>query len=225
MTFEELQLCLSPCLSFLILHIVLPYLIPIPAMPEPSRIVLEPGPMRDPYLTSILEKPSRWAIPQTTKTDIERSISQLGTVVEPYDVSESIERDRELLLRGPTGPPVYDRLGYQLDYKVVACSCRRPRRRDAPKWTRAVAKSLAETDKKRRFMGARDSGRSPWFGAWGDRVARDLDIPHHTVHLLAFEEWYRRGLRCQEGEWEKPVSPEERNRLNVLGTGSALGSG
>lgn len=58
--------------------------------------------------------------------------------------------------------------------------------------------------------------------AWRDRVARDLDIPFHTVDVPECKEWQRRGFRLKPGELEDTPSKQEVERLFRLATGSAL---
>ncbi len=55
-----------------------------------------------------------------------------------------------------------------------------------------------------------------------DRVARDLDIPYHTVGLSAYEEWQRRGFHLEVGEMVERPSKVEMDRIGAIMAGSAF---
>jgi hypothetical protein len=79
----------------------------------------------------------------------------------------------------------------------------------------------AEMAKSRRIKEIMGRCESKAF-AWQDRVARDLDIPFHTVDLPEYEEWHRRGFRLEPGELEGKLPEEEDERLMTLAIGSAF---
>jgi hypothetical protein len=127
--------------------------------------------------------------------------------------------------RGPTGPPVYDEMGFELDYDKVANSGRR-RRPGARslKYEEMLDQEQREDDRKAEIMGtSRNKTSALTLMAWDDRVSRDLGIPYHAVDLDDFEEWYRRGFRAADGEFEAQNIPEhEQDRISNLATGSVF---
>jgi hypothetical protein len=169
---------------------------------------------------------SDWKPPATKKTDLERAISQPGTVIVPYTAEQMVshEKHNEVMRKGPHGPPTFDNLGYEMDYKTVIGSMSRPRGgRGGKKYMDMLARESAERKRKAEIMGKDDAKSSPMnWSAWQDRIARDLDIPYHTVKIAEFEEWHRRGYRAEPGEMENRFSEEENNRLNRLSGGSAF---
>ena len=53
------------------------------------------------------------------------------------------------------------------------------------------------------------------------QVARDLDIPYHTMRMPEYEEWGKRGFRADPSLWENP-SEAEKERTHALSTGCAF---
>lgn len=54
------------------------------------------------------------------------------------------------------------------------------------------------------------------------QVARDPDIPYHTVGMPEYEQWNRRGCRMDPVFWEERPSKEDMERLFALMTGCAI---
>lgn len=52
-----------------------------------------------------------------------------------------------------------------------------------------------------------------------DQVARDLDIPFHTVKMPEYEEWHRRGFELDPRASEWGMAERERERLDALEIG------
>jgi SAP domain len=135
--------------------------------------------------------------------------------------------EEKILKRGPTGAPVYDELGFELDYAKVARSrSRRPgwgNMRSDKFWDK-LDQEQRDDDRKAEIMGTEKSKVSAVTTmAWDDRISRDLGIPFHKVEMEDFEEWYRRGFRADGREFEASnMSEEEQDRLTELETGSAF---
>ncbi|KAI9767673.1 MAG: hypothetical protein M1840_005544 [Geoglossum simile] len=133
----------------------------------------------------------------------------------------------KIMKRGPTGPPVYDELGFEVDYAKVAASwSRRPgcRSMNSDKYLDMLEREQREDDRKAEIMGTdKNKSSALTLMAWDDRISRDLGIPYHTVEMEDFEEWYRRGFRADGGEFEaRNMSQEEQDRVSNLAIGSAF---
>ncbi|MCJ1463387.1 hypothetical protein MMC07_001994 [Pseudocyphellaria aurata] len=126
---------------------------------------------------------------------------------------------------GPSGSPVYDELGYQLDYHKLTGNAYSSR---SSKPGKPRYKSERELDKeehrKRKIMGTPKNNVSALtLMAWNERVSRDLMIPFHTVQMEHFEEWQERGFVAEPGEFEAVnMSEEKRNFITNLACGSAF---
>ncbi|KAK1762699.1 hypothetical protein QBC33DRAFT_256363 [Phialemonium atrogriseum] len=171
------------------------------------------------------ETASTWQRPKTRKTSEERSISFVGAIVPArlkHDSDDSHKRDQEVLSKGPNGSPVYDRLGYKINYKILKGSSRRRRpSRNAARYLALVEAEIEQIRRLREIMG-RSNESAAMLSAWQDRVARDLDIPFHTVDMPEYEEWHRRGFRLEPGELAGNPSKDESERLLTLAVGSAF---
>ncbi|KAF2643919.1 hypothetical protein P280DRAFT_466637 [Massarina eburnea CBS 473.64] len=126
---------------------------------------------------------------------------------------------------GPRGPPVYDDLGFELDYE----KCTRlavSKSAMVNSMERRLAMGERETEIKARIMGvpAFDGNRSVFTeDLWNDRVSRDLNIPYHKVTAATFEEWQRQGFRVEPGELDADKITElEMERLEFLMSGAGL---
>ncbi|KAH0538458.1 hypothetical protein FGG08_004956 [Glutinoglossum americanum] len=133
----------------------------------------------------------------------------------------------KILKRGPTGPPVYDEMGFELYYDKVACSRRgRPgcRTMNFKQYGEFLARERRESDGKTQILGmGKDNVSGSASMAWNDRVSRDLGILYHEVDIEDFEEWHRRGFKAEDGEFKVGnISEEERERLHRLTIGSAF---
>jgi len=167
------------------------------------------------------ESVSTWIPPKTKKSELERSIGYVGAPVPAqlkHDFGKSHKRDQEVLGKGPNGSPVYDRLGYKISHKVLKGAQRRRAPRSSKKYMAFLEAEMAKSRRIKEIMGRCESKAF----AWQDRVARDLDIPFHTVDLPEYEEWHRRGFRLEPGELEGKLPEEEDERLMTLAIGSAF---
>ena len=136
------------------------------------------------------------------------------------DFELNFKREEKVLKGGPDGPAVYDGYGYRLDYTKVSKAMKRgpwPR----PSWAKMekwMDKSNRETKIKAEIMGvAEGHGRTQ---IWDDRVAQDLEIPHHKVEICDYKEWQRRGFTFDQ----EAVTEEDEERVWDLMTGSAFRS-
>src|SRR5579862_3951287 len=88
----------------------------------------------------------------------------------------------KILRRGPSGAPVYDEMGFELDYdKVAKGQRRRPGRkaRNSKKYNEFLEQSRREQERKAQIMGTDDRKTSALtLMAWTDRISRDLGIPY-----------------------------------------------
>lgn len=166
--------------------------------------------------------PKPWTPPATQKTNLERSISRIGALVSEdlkHDMDDSIRREKRIISGGPNGPPVLDRFSYRISRPRVMKSGRRPRPMTAKEVDNA-------TEKSRRVAELMGVPGEDWSAAnsmyFRDQVARDLDIPYHTVGMPEYEEWNRRGFRMDPKLWQERPSSEEMERLFALMTGCAF---
>ena len=87
--------------------------------------------------------------------------------------------------RGPHGDPVYDGMGFEIDYeKAIAGIRRRPgcKTKSVNGYQKMVRNILREDCRKAEIMGSeRDQVSAVTLRAWTDLVSRDLWIPYHTV--------------------------------------------
>ena len=83
-------------------------------------------------------------------------------------------------------------------------------------------KELRDDERKAEIMGV-DWGKVSglMLSFFDDQVARDLDIPFHTIGMPEFEEWHRRGFKADPKAWEEP-SETEVARVNALSVGCAF---
>ena len=146
-----------------------------------------------------------WTPPAIQKTDLERSICQIGTVV-PRKLRSS--KDSHSPNFG-----VLDRLGYRLAGVPYS-------REDID-----FDKENQDKDRVAKMMGVpsrKVTGLTMMY--FQDQVARDLDIPYHMVEMPEYEEWYRRGFRADPTLWDES-SRGERERLDALAIGSVFRKG
>ena len=129
--------------------------------------------------------------------------------------------DEQVRRGGPNGLPVYDGLGFELDYEL---STRRNKPRSffrTDNYEEMIDRENAEKERKREILGSSCAS----FAA-EDRISRDLNIPFHEVGMEEFEEWQERGFRIKPGELDvENLSKAEDDRLCVLATGSAFRKG
>ncbi|KAH0559349.1 hypothetical protein GP486_004137 [Trichoglossum hirsutum] len=133
----------------------------------------------------------------------------------------------KILRRGPSGPPIYDEMGFEIDYEKVAKSSRaRPgcRSMSGEKYLEMLEREDREEKRMAQIMGTdRNKTSAVTLMAWTDRISRDLGIPYHTVNIEDYEEWHRRGFKADGAEFEaKNMTEEEMDRITGLATGSDL---
>jgi hypothetical protein len=139
--------------------------------------------------------------------------------------NSAVER---ILRRGPTGRPVHDAMGFEIDYhKVAGVRSRRGpgcRTMNSKKYLEMFERERLKEERKREIMGThKDKVSALTLMAWDDRISRDLGIPFHLVDMEDFEEWHRRGFKADGAEFEaKNMSEEERDRLSDLTTGASF---
>lgn len=137
----------------------------------------------------------------------------------------TLERIRK---RGPVGPPVYDEMGFEVDYEK--CTGMQPR--SGPTGDDLIEQDRRENELKARVMGMQKEMKEGKVGisvkmAWVDRVSHDLNIPYHAVGPEQYEEWERRGFEKTSpspAEWRK-IGEREHERLMLLTKGSGLRKG
>jgi hypothetical protein len=141
--------------------------------------------------------------------------------------SEMGPKDEDLETRvvrgGPNGPPVYDEMGFELDYEKCARGSVMPSKKTMlNRMDRAIARHREEGAVKLRIMGMQGENLPLYVEwAWNDRVSRDLGIPYHKVGAEQFEEWERKGFRADPQDFEN-LGKEEEERLEFLTIGCAL---
>ncbi|KAK1766619.1 hypothetical protein QBC33DRAFT_588832 [Phialemonium atrogriseum] len=208
-------------------------------MPSQKRLSNEstcPTPARKRQKPSTPPKPSQtdsgdidgtssstpWKPPKTKKTDIERSINFVGATVPPNLKPKDIYKHHDRILwQGPNGPPVYDGLGHKLSYEKLKPTMTR-RRYNPVRHMRYLEGEMEKSNRIREIMGQPDSTNTLVEMAWTNRVARDLDIPFHTVGVLEYEEWRRRGVRLEPGELRYQPSKQGVQRLFTSEEGIAF---
>ncbi|KAL9615928.1 MAG: hypothetical protein Q9160_009140 [Pyrenula sp. 1 TL-2023] len=128
-----------------------------------------------------------------------------------------------MVKRGPRGPPVYDEMGFELDYERCTGG---PRSKQAI--LNACDRSLERSEKARniksRVIGVKVDDSPMMEQAWNDRVSKDLGIPFHEVGPEQFEKWQEKGFKASRNEIEK-VLKQDGERLEFLMTGCALRKG
>ncbi|KAF7505226.1 hypothetical protein GJ744_001155 [Endocarpon pusillum] len=139
----------------------------------------------------------------------------------------SIEREEQLLRRGPSGPPIYDIQGFELDYTKVLKSRWRPqqgRRRSSAAYKKMMEKEKAEAREIEQIIGLPENGLVDTLrSSVQDRVARDLNVPYHKVQIAQYRQWKEAGFKADPEEFKLVnISEEERERLLELSTGSAF---
>lgn len=130
-----------------------------------------------------------------------------------------------ILRRGPRGPPVYDEMGFELDYGKCAGSSSMPSKSTMlNNMDRMMDKHDREDEVKRRVMGwtqAQVKACDDW--ALNDRISRDLNIPFHKVTIDKFEEWAEKGFKVKPEDFDKTkMSKKENDRLGLLAAGSVF---
>lgn len=154
------------------------------------------------------------------------TISKPAPKSKPKPQTQTLSPMSRILARGPNGPPVYDELGYEMDYAKVL-QAQRPisrRSRGSKKYEAMMERSAREQERKREIMGTpKDNVSAMTLMAWDDRVARELGKPTHRVEMEDYEELARRGFQAKLGEFEaKNISKEECDRISREATGSAF---
>ncbi|KAL9110619.1 MAG: hypothetical protein Q9227_004796 [Pyrenula ochraceoflavens] len=138
-------------------------------------------------------------------------------------------KDEDAFLRmaksGPNGPPVYDELGFELDYDHCFPQNRKMRGKGEP--THDDEERERYNRKKKQAMGTTNYKESAWMlNAFRDRISKDLGIPYHTVGREEFEEWQKRGFTVKPEEIDTNKMPEtEEERIKLLMLGSAFRKG
>jgi hypothetical protein len=132
----------------------------------------------------------------------------------------------QCLKNGPNGPPVFDRLGYELDYHKILKS-RKPRSkasRGTAKYFKMLEDGTRDRKRKCEIMGTPNEKVSALtLSAWTYRASIELGKPYHKVEMEDFEELARRGFKGKEGEFEaENISEEDREKLMDISLGSAF---
>jgi hypothetical protein len=138
----------------------------------------------------------------------------------------STAKHDQCLKNGPNGPPVFDRLGYELDYHKILKS-RKPRSRASrgtAKYFKMLEDGSREQKRKGEIMGTPDEKVSALtLSAWSYRASIELGKPYHKIEMEDFEELARRGFKAKEGEFEaENISEEHREKLWEISLGSAF---
>jgi hypothetical protein len=122
---------------------------------------------------------------RTQKTDLERALSIPGALA-----SSKTDRDNvHKAMKKARGAPVYDQLGYLITHKNTSGRRPAPRPSNWPAYEKWLEKCEAEDKRKAEIMEAdRNKVSALVVMRWRDRVARDLDIPIHTVDMADFAE-------------------------------------
>lgn len=125
--------------------------------------------------------------------------------------------------QGPNGPPIYDELGFELDYKRCTGG---PSSKDAmlDASERVMDRMERETAAKVRVTGMKKAAFEDIEDAWDDRVSRDLGIPFHMVGSKQYQEWKRKGFKADPKEIEK-IAEQDSERLDFLVEGCSLRKG
>ncbi|KAJ9157624.1 hypothetical protein NKR23_g355 [Pleurostoma richardsiae] len=152
------------------------------------------------------------------RSSIERSIGYPGATVPPrlrWDAKDNTEKLLDRVRRNrPNGPSVKDKLGYRISYaqvnRIVGY-----RQYNSKRHLAHLEKEMEEEKRMREILGLPEDAIDT-----EAKIARDLDIPFHTVGLPEFEEWHRRGFRLEPGELQEPVFEEEADRLMAISAGS-----
>ncbi|KAL9624964.1 MAG: hypothetical protein Q9160_001011 [Pyrenula sp. 1 TL-2023] len=128
-----------------------------------------------------------------------------------------------MMKRGANGPPIYDELGFELDYKRCTGG---PSSKDAmlDASERAIERMQREATIKARATGIKKDDFSDIEDAWDDRVSRDLGVPFHMVGSNQYKEWKRKGFRADPKEI-KEIAEKDSERLDFLKTGCSLRKG
>jgi len=162
--------------------------------------------------------------PNENEHEHENEVTKPKSTLEPKKEWGFWEDLEEVMRRGPHGAPVYDNMGFKLDYKKVAPQFRRRARPSLKKRMTMMEKNQREEERKCEIMGMqKDKVSAMSLMAWDDRVSRDLGIPYHKVEMEHFEEWHRRGFVAEPGEFESQnIGEENKERILSLATGSAF---
>ena len=132
---------------------------------------------------------------------------------------------RYLERRGPYGPPVYDEMGFELDYEKCRGGRIMPSKQTILNRQDRMMERLEREDKaKACIMGWKvEQVTGCYHGALEDQISRDLHIPFHKVTVDSFEEWKKKGFNADPKDFDREnLSKEEIERLNHLTGGSAL---
>jgi hypothetical protein len=139
---------------------------------------------------------------------------------------EDFSRQEKLIRRGPTGRPIYDTQGFELDYDKVSKAMRPPRSRNRS--SKAYLKML-ETEQTNsrsieKIVGLPEGGlygTTRW--AIQDRVARDLGLPYHKIGMDHYSSWSELDFEVDPEDFKlENITEAEKERLSRLATGSAL---
>lgn len=159
------------------------------------------------------------------KAALARQPVPIGAIAAEMGPKEDGVMER-LARAGPHDPPVYDDLGFELDYEQCMGG---PRSRSGmvTRMERVLDRRAKEKESKERAIGVTFDGRSPRLeDAWDDRVSQDLQVPFHTVGPEEYRTWKRRGFTATAEELEEKFRDErERERLDFLMCGSKLRKG
>ena len=125
--------------------------------------------------------------------------------------------------RGPKAKPLFDDWGYPLSYEKLA--------NQTNSFNRSLAASermMAHYEQKDRekeekiaIMGLAPRGRGDLDSDLDWVVAKDLEIPAHTVEVSDFKEWKKRGFEATE-ERVKEVEKEDQDLMMKMMEGSAF---
>lgn len=155
------------------------------------------------------------------KEALRRRPVPIGAVASEMGPKEEDTATR-LLRAGRNGPPVYDEMGFELDYDKVGGGGRPSKQAMLNRMDRAVARAERKGAVKARVMGMEEEKVSfDVERAWDDRVSRDLGIPFHKVGAEQFEEWEKKGFKANPRDFEN-LGKEEEERLDFLQAGCAL---
>lgn len=161
-----------------------------------------------------------YSIEDVTKMPIGAKISP-----ERAKAAGKTEPEDKIMRRGPTGRPVYDKMGFELDYDKV---CRRTRggfgcrTMGSKAYMKMIDENSRQSDRNAEIMNMDRNKVSAFVSmVWDDRVSRGLGIPYHKVEMQDFEERHDRGFRAEPVDG-KNMPESERERITALTTGAAF---
>ncbi|KAK3316880.1 hypothetical protein B0H66DRAFT_592976 [Apodospora peruviana] len=185
-----------------------------PPFPNTASVFIPFTPIR-PWM------PPQWTRPIVETSNIERVLRSPGEFVKlalpTFDSNRTYQKHEQVIRNGPFGVPVYDDLGYQLSYEMIMKDrSDMTRNEEIPAGTQQSVNELQQISA---IVGRPGKGSAMLEMAWRDRVARDLDIPYHTVGVPEYAEWKRCGYSL--GPEELVECPkEDMDRLWALHIGS-----